>query len=673
MIHGVRRRGRALGAAGRRGYTCSESPPRALKIRLSHGGHVQVPVSRSWRYILTRAALITWFALLLVVSASGLALLSYSARYAGRIYRGVSIAGLDVGGLFPEEALANLGEWVSDKGLPYLSLRTAEQDWTLSSGDLGGYVDQQKVVQAAWFFGRTGVFRDDLPTRLRLLWWGYDLVPDFRVEPGQALTDLRQIARQAGHPARHAQLWVAGLQARAGESVVGRELDIPQTIEAIEESVRRAMGESRWGTAPLPRLLLEARTRSPSRFPTEPVPVTLAFREIVPPITQVLGAEQQAGAILGDPLELSFDFPQLQPDGTETRHTRRWSIDRATLASWLVVHRAHGIGGMAMQVSVDRAKIMDYVLDLADEVSCAPREPRHDYDAHTGRLNTLLPGQNGYALDITTAQDMIADACASRERKITLPITVLRPRVSRTVLEAMLPLSLIGEGQSSFKGSSPARLRNIRLASERFHGVVVPARSTFSFLHHLGLVTVANGYSESWIILGDRTVLGPGGGVCQVSTTCFRAAFWAGLPIVERRAHTYRVSWYEPPIGFDAAVFTPSVDFQFENDSDSPILVQTQVDETNSKLFFRFYSRPIGRKVTMDGPVTANPIRAGESVLELDPSLPAGERVQVDWPHDGIDVTLYRILEREGEDVTREKIFTRYEPWPARYRVGPTE
>jgi vancomycin resistance protein YoaR len=120
-------------------------------------------------------------------------------------------------------------------------------------------------------------------------------------------------------------------------------------------------------------------------------------------------------------------------------------------------------------------------------------------------------------------------------------------------------------------------------------------------------------------------------------------------------------------------VFTPSVDLRFDNDLDTPLLIQTQVDLTNSKLFFRFYGRPTGRKVTMDGPITSNPVEAGDPVIESDPSLPAGARVRVDRPHDGIDVTLHRVIEFTDGTVTREEISTQYQPWPARYLVGPPE
>jgi vancomycin resistance protein YoaR len=111
---------------------------------------------------------------------------------------------------------------------------------------------------------------------------------------------------------------------------------------------------------------------------------------------------------------------------------------------------------------------------------------------------------------------------------------------------------------------------------------------------------------------------------------------------------------------------------KFRNDTDAPILILPEVDERNQKLYFRFYSAPTGRTVTMEGPVVENPVAAGEPVYEEDPTLSPGVRVQVERAHDGIDATIYRTVTRDGVVIAEDKVFSRYAPWPARYRVGPS-
>lgn len=623
-------------------------------------------------YVACNAVLAMLLGLLVIVSVSGLGILYYGARYADRIYGGITIFGVEVGGLTRREALERLQEWLAEEELPYVALRTSDRTWTVSLQRLGARPQLERAVQEAWKLGRSGDFRTDLRTRAQLLWRGYRIVPALELDPGAMLIYLRQVAKQVGRPARQAQVWVAGLQTRSGESETGHELDIIATQEAIAQQTQYALGVSAWEEMPRLVRFWYNRVSDPSRPRMEPIPVSLIFREIAPPLMEINSARERMDVMLGAPIELEYTFQEFELDGSARPAPRHWVIDQATLASWITLERVQKESGTAVEVNVDRDQVAAYVQKLADEIARPPREPRFDYDPKAGILKIVTPGQNGYALDVDAAQALLLRACFSTDRRVVLPVQIFAPRVMRAHLEPLLPLELVSEGETSFRGSTPERLQNIRTATARFHGVAVPARATFSFLEHLGLVTLANGYSESWVIYGDRTVLGPGGGVCQVSTTCFRAAFFAGFPIVERLPHSYRVGWYEPPVGLDAAVFSPIVDMKFQNDSDFPILILTEVDERNAKLYFRFYGKRTGREVSLEGPVTANPVKAGEPVFEEDPSLPPGTRVQVDWPHDGLDVTLYRVIKQNGIVVAREKLFSRYEAWPARFRVGPS-
>jgi vancomycin resistance protein YoaR len=629
------------------------------------------PRRTSWVVrLLTGALAFLLLFILLAVAIAGLGIMAYEAHYAARIYPGVTILGLPVGGLTQQQARALARRDLGEEALPYVALSTAERYWVVALRDLGGSLAVDEAVHDAWMLGRSGVFRADLLTQARLLWCGYDIVPVFHLEVGPATSYLRLIAREAGHPARRAQLVVSGLQARSGAADTGRELDIALTQKTIESTVQGRLGASAWLAKQLPAFL-EPPTGS-ARFWLDPLPVHLVFREVIPLLTEVAGAQERVDLLLSAPLTLICSLPEFDATGQPRPIERRWSLDQATLASWLALRSVDtGSEGTTLEVSVGPDEVRAALQKVADEIARSPREARFGYDPKNNTLTTLTPGQNGYALDVAAAQALVIDASLSRQREITLPVRVVPPSVTRANLQALLPLDLLSVGESGFLGSTPERLQNIRVATARFDGLVVPARSTFSFLQNLGPVTVANGYSEAWIIYGNRTVLGPGGGVCQVSTTCFRAAFWAGLPIIERWPHSYRVSWYEPPVGLDAAVFSPQVDMKFQNDTDTPLLILTEVDTKNSKLYFRFYGKSAGRKVTLEGPTLGTPVPPGEPIVEEDATLSPGARVQVEWPHEGLDVTLYRIVEQNGSVVARDKLFSRYEPWPARYRVGP--
>jgi len=181
------------------------------------------------------------------------------------------------------------------------------------------------------------------------------------------------------------------------------------------------------------------------------------------------------------------------------------------------------------------------------------------------------------------------------------------------------------------------------------------------------------------IILGDQTIAGVGGGVCQVSTTLFRAAFFAGYPINERHAHAYRVSYYEmkrdgsvdPNLaGLDATVYVPIVDFKFTNDTDHWLLMETYVGNYYS-LTWKFYSTSDNRSVQWETTGPTNIIKAPEPLYRLNPELDEGEIKKVDFEADGAYIRVNRDVYRDGVIYFEDSFVTQFQPWRAIYEYGP--
>jgi len=168
-----------------------------------------------------------------------------------------------------------------------------------------------------------------------------------------------------------------------------------------------------------------------------------------------------------------------------------------------------------------------------------------------------------------------------------------------------------------------------------------------------------------------------GGGVCQVSTTAFRAALKAGFPIVERNSHGYRVGFYElngTPPGLDAAIFQPTADFKFLNDTQYSLLIETSVFPADQSIQFRFYSTNPGRQVIMEGPVIRSEVPALPTVYQANAQLQLGQEQYVDWSEKGADVTFTRrILDMAGKEIRTDTIYTHYLPWAAVVQVAPTD
>jgi vancomycin resistance protein YoaR len=621
---------------------------------------------------LQRVLFLIMLVTLLSVVAVGAVGLTYQTAHAQRYYQGVSVYGTQIGGLTRAEAKPLLQEQMAASQMPYIALQGVGQAWTLSLSALGGTFDLDAALAEAWSIGRSGTWQERIRAQARAIWYGYDAAAPVQVSPGLSLEPLRRIARQSALPATSASVDLAGLSVVTQGSQAGYELDIAATRQAIERAVSDALGHSGWGVQPrlLPRDGWFSST-TPLLL-AEPVAVPLVFRDVAASLSELADAQARLDALIASPVMLQLEVQELDAEGHLTMTRRHWAIDQATLASWVAIRTGDSAAGPQVEVTLDAARVESFVGELAQAIARPPREGRFLYDEGSQQIEVLDPGQMGLALDLAAAREAILAAAFTADHVITLPVHQAAPLVTAEDLRAMLPLDLIATGESRFAGSTPERAQNIRVASERFHGVTVPAGAEFSFLHYLGPVNASTGYAESWVIFGDQTVLGAGGGVCQVSTTAFRAAFWGGYPITARSEHAYRVDWYEPPLGLDAAVFVPTTDMRFRNDDAWPILIMTRVDEATGTLAFAFYGRSSGREITMVGPTVEGTHQPGDPVEEIDATLPAGTRILAERAREGLDVRIVRIVEQDGEIISEDEFPSRYRAWPARYRVGPS-
>lgn len=295
------------------------------------------------------------------------------------------------------------------------------------------------------------------------------------------------------------------------------------------------------------------------------------------------------------------------------------------------------------------------------------------------KISQFTPAVDGKKLDreklkqLILAKISIDNVSGEGELVINLPVVVTKAKFENEQINSMGISELLAKGVSYFGGSIPNRIFNLTLGSKRINGTLVKPGDTFSFNRAVGEVSGATGYKPAYVISSGRTVLDDGGGICQVSTTIFRAALAAGLPIVSRTAHAYRVGYYEQrgfKPGLDATVWSPAVDLSFKNDTDHHILVQTIVDNVNAKLEVAIYGTKDGRRVELSGPVVSNLTPAPEPKYQDDPTLPKGTTKQVDFAAGGATSVFTRKVYR-GDDLILDDIFkSNYRPWQAVYLVG---
>ncbi|TSC54062.1 MAG: hypothetical protein LiPW16_168, partial [Microgenomates group bacterium LiPW_16] len=229
---------------------------------------------------------------------------------------------------------------------------------------------------------------------------------------------------------------------------------------------------------------------------------------------------------------------------------------------------------------------------------------------------------------------------------------------------------------SFFRGSIAARVHNISLATLQLNGLLIAPGEVFSFNKAIGEVSATTGYKQAYVIKEKKTVLDDGGGVCQVSTTFFRAALASGLPIEERQAHAYRVAYYEQGgfgPGLDATVYAPRVDLKIKNDTEAFILIQTRVDTKNAVLTFEFYGTSDGRKASIAKPRIWDQVPPPPDLYQDDPSLPKGQVKQIDFAATGLK-TAFDWKVTRGEEILQNRTFnSNFAPWQAIYLRGTKE
>lgn len=256
-----------------------------------------------------------------------------------------------------------------------------------------------------------------------------------------------------------------------------------------------------------------------------------------------------------------------------------------------------------------------------------------------------------------------------------LTVVVIKPKVTTQQANNLGIKELIGSGTSTFYHSIPNRIYNISLAASRLNGVLITPSETFSFNKALGDVSFLTGYKQAYIIKDGKTILGDGGGVCQVSTTLFRAALNAGLAITERWPHSYRVGYYEQdsPPGLDATVYDPSNDLKILNDTPSYVLIQAVADTENYRLTFFLYGQKDGRKSFVTKPKVWDQTAPPPDLYQDDPSLPKGEVKQIDFSAWGAKASFDYKIEKAGQTIFQKTFYSEYRPWQAVYLRGTKE
>ncbi|MFN2145896.1 MAG: VanW family protein, partial [Anaerolineales bacterium] len=398
--------------------------------------------------------------------------------------------------------------------------------------------------------------------------------------------------------------------------------------------------------------------------------IALTVNEFRPKVLDASAQAQVAAGMLSQPLVLRVS-PNEETLGP-------WEIAPETLAEMLVIDRAD-TGEYV--VKLDENTLFNTLYPLAPNLSVDPVNARFIFNDETRQLEVIQDAVIGRELLVDESIAKINAELAAGQHQIDLVFDYANPDVTNDMTAEQLGITELVSAESTFfYGSDAGRIQNIATAAAQFHGLLVAPGETFSMVENIGDISLDSGYAEAWIIYGDRTVKGVGGGVCPVSTTLFRTVFFGGFPVVERWPHAYRVTYYElaqsgavneKMAGLDATVYAPVVDFKFTNDTDNWLLMETYLNEAARSLTWKFYSTSDGREVTWDTTGLTDVEKPPFPVYEENKDLDKGVIKKVDWAVDGATVVVTRTVTRNGDTIYRDTFKTKYEPWAAVCQYGP--
>ncbi len=569
----------------------------------------------------------------------------FGSIYSGRIYPNIRVGGVDLSGMTIEQARQRLEEEILFPQSGKILLQDGARIWTVAPSEVGFFLDAQASAVAAYSVGREGALFSRLFRPLQVWLGGASLSPRVTYDERKALAALQKIAAEIDVAVVEAALQIQDLEVQALPGRVGRSLDVEASLVALRNQL----------------LTL-----------TDGV-VVLVVKEQPPEILDVSTQAETLRAILSSPLIL-----QLPSSGE--KENLQWRYEPSDLVRMLSIERVRTASGATYQIGLQKQVLQAQLKKIAKEIDRAPENAHFIFNDETRQLELIQAAVIGRTLNLEKSLQQIEQKLLAGEHRIELVIDTTEPAIGDSVRAEELGIrELVSSYTSYFYGSSGSRIQNIQIAADRFHGVLVAPGETFSMAEKLGDVSLDSGYAEALIIFGDRTIKGVGGGVCQVSTTLFRTAFFGGFPIIERHSHAYRVSYYEQTrsggidtnlAGLDATVFVPVVDFKFKNDTPYWLLMETYVNAPARTLTWKFYSTSDGRVVDWQTSGLQYIVEPPDPLFQENPELAPNEIRQVDWAAEGADVTILRTVYKDGEIYFQDRFFTHYLPWRAVYEYG---
>ena len=304
-------------------------------------------------------------------------------------------------------------------------------------------------------------------------------------------------------------------------------------------------------------------------------------------------------------------------------------IESEDLNKWIEPYTRDYSGKQDLRISMEM--ITDYLSSLAPSLNSEPVDAKLKFT--NNRAEIFTPSTSGKKINIGSSVAIITSAIMNSKPSVSLEFEVIEPQITLGKINDLGINTLLGLGESDYGKSPSSRIFNIKLGMAKFNGIILKPGEEFSFNKFLGDVDEKSGYRPELVIKSGKLVSEYGGGLCQVATTFFRAAILSGLPILERKPHSFSVQYYNPQ-GFDATIYPGVTDLRFLNDTPAHILIQARV--LGSKLLVEVYGSSDGRKVEMKGPYQYDKQSTGALKAYFTRKISLGDKVTEERRFDSV-------------------------------------
>jgi vancomycin resistance protein YoaR len=571
------------------------------------------------------------------------AYLIFEEYYKNKIYPGVTIGNIDLGGKTMTQAKNILSGRVDDivqNGFTFTFDNQKTQITPIISSFNGDValqiidINTNSTTNNAFAFGRGQDIKKNLSNQLEAILHGRHIDASYSIDYDRTENILKNNFKQLDEIPRNAQLY-ATTTLLFGKNKINLSI-IPEKI-GYNFDYDKALNELKLHLANLDEtpITLSATEGSPS----------IRSKDIEPIKTEA---------------EKFLDSASL----TLTYKNEKWLVGEDVIATWLT---ATSSSSNSLALSLSETKISDYLSrTVAKQIEVPSSDAR--FEIKDGRVVQFNKNQDGVKINLNqTYQNLLNDFLTNKKSTVDISMATVTSEIAASQTNNLGVTEIIGTGHSNFSGSSKSRITNIKLGAATLNGILIPPGAEFSTDKSLGTVNASTGYLPEMSIMGNKTIAEYGGGLCQIGTTLFRAALNSGLPITARQAHSYRVSYYEPA-GTDATIYQPWPDLRFINDTPNYVLIQSRI--SGNDIYFDFWGTKDGRVVEQTDPTIYNIVKPQAAKYVETTDLAPGQKKCTERAHNGADAFFdYKVTYTNGT-IKEKRFSSHYVPWQEVCLIG---